>query len=272
MRRWRWNELLLTFFLLLAMISIAETGLVARAAEAPQPQPTPFLTPTAGQDGKIIYIIQPLDTFYDIAAIAGITLEELYALNGIQDTDFAIPGTELLLGYSGPAEPTVDQNTFATQTAVIPTSTPLFSTGEICVLLFLDINGNAQVEDGEESLAEGQVSIVDTAGTVAVEATTSDEPGFQCFKDIEAGDYNVSAAVPAEYNPTTSMNLPLRLLPGDIKYVQFGAQASAALGNNQQDLGRGQSLLFGIFGMILLIVAGVLGYYASRYQRRNPLR
>jgi hypothetical protein len=192
-------------------------------------------------------------------------------MNGIQDTDFAIPGTELLLGYAGPVEPTADQNALATQTAVLPSPTPLFSTGEICVMLFLDVNGNAQVEDGEGSLAGGQISIVDTAGIVAAEITTTDEPGFQCFKDIEAGDYNVSAAVPAEYNPTTSMNLPLRLMPGDIKYVQFGAQSGGALGKNQQDLPRGKSLLFGIFGMILLVVAGVLGFYASRYRRRSPL-
>lgn len=272
MRNWRRHRRWLNALFLLAVICMAARSATAQESQAPLPQPTPFLTPTPGADGRIIYVIQPRDTFFDIAAIAGISLEELYALNGIQPTDFAIPGTELLLGYAGPAEPTPDQSAQATQTAIMPTATPLFSTGEICVMLFLDINGNAQVDDSEGPLAGGRISIVDVSGIVAAEAATTGQPGFQCFKEIEAGDYNVSAAVPAEYNPTTSLNLPLRLMPGDVKYVQFGAQASTASGNDQNDPGRGQSLLFGIFGMILLLVAAVLGYYASRYQRRNPLR
>lgn len=45
--------------------------------------PTPFPTPTPNADGEILYTVKEGDTPWRVAAIAGITLEELYALNGL---------------------------------------------------------------------------------------------------------------------------------------------------------------------------------------------
>jgi hypothetical protein len=251
-----------------AMLAIGK-DVNASSELAPEMQRTAFPTPTPGPDGRIIYIVQPGDDFWSIAAIAGISLEELYALNGIQSSDFAIPGTELVLGFAGPVEPTAEVGAQITPTSVEPTATPIFSTGEICVLLFLDENGNARLDDGEVGLSGGQISIVDVSGVVAVEAQTGENPEGQCFPDLEAGEYNVSAAVPQEYNATTSMSLPLRLIAGDIKYVQFGAQPSAAISDQNLDRGGSGSLWLGIFGIFMLLAAGGLAYYASRYSRRS---
>jgi len=258
-------------FLLAAIVAVS--GYPANASEEnlPNLQLTPFPTPTPGPDGRIVYIVQERDTFYDIAAIAGISLEELYALNGIQPNDYAIPGTELLLGFAGPSEPTTEAGAQITPTFAEPTPTPIFSTGEICILLFNDMNGNARLEEEETPLAEGQISIVDVNGDVAVEATTGQNPEGQCFGDLDAGDYNVSAAVPEAYNATTSMSLPIRLMPGDVKYVQFGAQPSSAGLNELPDVGQDRSMWFGIFGVLLLLAAAGLGYYASRYGRRSRM-
>jgi uncharacterized protein (DUF2141 family) len=262
-----------TFFVILLLVAGAglAIGEVANASSelAPELQPTPFPTPTPGPDGRIVYIVQEDDSFWSIAAIAGISLEELYALNGIQASDYAIPGTELVLGFAGPTEPTADVGAQITPTSAEPTATPIFSTGEICVLLFLDENGNARLDEGEVGLSGGQISIVDVSGVVAVEAQSVENPEGQCFADLEAGDYNVSAAVPQEYNATTSMSLPLRLIAGDIKYVQFGAQPSAAISDQAPDGGKSGSLWLGIFGIFMLIAAGGLAYYASRYSRRS---
>jgi hypothetical protein len=260
---------MILLLLLGAGLSIGE-GVAAQEGYAPNLQPTAFLTPTPGPDGRIVYTVQENDSFWSIAAIAGLTLDELYALNGIQPNDYAVPGMELVLGFAGPTEPTVDPSTVITPTPASPTSTPLFSTGEICILLFNDTNGDARLEDGEPALSGGKISIVDVSGVVAVEATTGENPEGECFEDLEAGDYNVSAAVPEEYNPTTSMSLPIRLIAGDVKYVQFGAQPSAAIREQIPDDGRSGSLLLGIFGIFLLFAAGGLAFYASRYGRRSP--
>lgn len=233
-------------------------------------QPGSFVTPTPGPDGRIVYIAQPEDdSFWTIAAKAGITLEELYALNGIQPGDFLITGMELTLGFAGPAEPTLLPEEITSPTPIEPTATPLFNTGEICVLLFLDENGNARIEEGEGVVQEGQISIIDVNGTLTAEASTADVSEGICFEGLEAGDYSVSAAVPPEYNPTTTLNLPIRLQAGDIKYVQFGAQPSAAiLGQGNGDTGD-RSIWLGAFGILLLLAAVGLAYYASRYGKRS---
>ncbi|NIM95175.1 MAG: LysM peptidoglycan-binding domain-containing protein [Anaerolineales bacterium] len=228
-----------------------------------------FPTPTPGPDGRIIYIVQEGDDFWTIAAFAGISLEELFALNGIQPGDYAIPGTELFLGTAGPVRPTAEPAAVESPTPTPSSTEPAVSTGEICILLFLDMNGDARLDEGELPLAGGQVSVIDVTGAIAVDATTSDDPEGQCFEGLGAGDYNISAAVPVEFNSTTTMSLPVRLMPGDIKYVQFGAQPSAAVGEQLTDEERSRSTIFGVFGVILLVGAGALSYYVLRYERRS---
>src|SRR3972149_316007 len=137
-------------------------------------------------------------------------------------------------------------------------------------MVYLDENGNTRLDPGEGPLVGGQVSIADTTGAVAGEHTPDDTPEGYCFSELKNGDYNISAAVPAGYNPTTAMNLPLHLDPGDTGFVEFGAQPSAALRQPGSE-GRDQvSTLMGIFGVVLLLAAGGLGYYASRYGKRGP--
>jgi hypothetical protein len=232
-----------------------------------------FATPTPGPDGKIIYIVKQDDTLWVIAARAGLTVEQLRALNGIQANDFITPGMKLILGLGGPAQPTQGAAGPPSPTPPPLTATPAFGTGEMCALLFDDVNGNGRLDVGEPPLAGGQVSIADATGKVAAEFTTKAEldangdPQSQCVPDLPSGDYNVSAAVPAEYNPTTSMNVPVRLDPGDTRYVEFAAQASSAIASGA---GGSRSTILGLLGLVLLVVAGGLGYYASRFGRRSP--
>ncbi len=257
-----------------AASGIGVRGPVDAAAPAAQGS---FPTPTPGPDGRIIYIVRDGDTAWTIAAVAGLTLEELYALNGLQSTDFLRPGAQLILGLGGPARPTAGPSTLPTQTPLAPTPTPTFGTGEICVLLFHDRNGNARYETGEEPIAGGQLSVTDVTGATTVEHATDgttaltafDEPIGFCFVDLESGDYNISAAVPVEFNPTTAMNLPIRLNAGEVKYVEFAAQASGPGAGSGAD-GGSRSAILGVLGVGLLLVAGGLGYYAFRLTRRSP--
>jgi len=148
-----------------------------RAEVSPKPalQPTPFLTPTPRQDGKIIYIVKVGDSLWRIAAIASITLEELMAMNGIQPGDYITEGMELELGVGGPALATAAPgDAQATPTQELLTPTPVVGTAEICILLFMDENGNGRLEEGELPLAGGQISIVDINGIVAGEVTTEE--------------------------------------------------------------------------------------------------
>lgn len=263
--------------LVVGLMAFGAFGVLAvEGAAAPPKQPTPFLTPTPGPDGRIIYIAQEGDSLWRIAAIAGLSLEELMAMNGIQPGDFLTPGTRLELGRAGPALATGEAGgVVATPTEAEPTPTPSVSTGEICVLLFEDVNGNGRLEDGEPALAGGQISIADASGALAGELSTQSldlevEPFGHCFEDLASGAYNVSAAVPPGYNPTTGLNLPVNLEPGDVKYLQFGAQASSSVaGAGGSEIGV-RSTLLGAVGILMLVAAGGLGYYAARMSRRGP--
>ncbi len=259
-RRLAW--VLASVFLALAGSWAAVRGAVA--------QGTGFVTPTPGPDGKIIYIVQQDDALWTIAALSGKSVEELMALNGIQPGDYLNPGMQLLLGVAGPAQPTAAPQARQTATRPAPTPTPVFGTGEICILLFLDANGNARLDEGETALPGGQISIAEPSGIVAGEQTTGAEAEGFCFEGLQNGDYNVSAAAPQDHNPTTAMNIPVRLMPGEIKYIEFGAQASAAIGGGSGG-GGSRSTVLGIFGVGLLLAAGVLAYFAARYNRRTPM-
>ena len=63
------------------------------------------------------------------------------------------------------------------------------------------------------------------------------------------------------------MNIPLRLQAGDIKFIQFGAQASAATTSFLSATERDKSIWYGIFGVLLLATAAGIGYYALKYGR-----
>jgi len=257
----------------LAVLLVAPLAF-AGAEPAPYAQPTAFPTPTPGPDGRILYTVQVDDSLWRIAALAGISLEQLMALNRIQPGDFIIPGMQLELGVGGPVQPTGAPASFLT-TATVPaaTATPTVGTGAICVLLFEDVDGDGRLDSGEPALAGGQISIVNFGGSLAAEYATKTldlelNPSGFCFEDLTNADYNVSAAVPAGYNPTTGLNVGVSLNPGDIKYLQFGAQPSAGLSNGTGSGGR--SALLGLVGALLLFAAAGLGYYATRLTKKNP--
>lgn len=260
--------------LVLVVLAIGRPAFAGGLA-VPEAQGGAFVTPTPGPDGKIIYTIQEGDSLWVIAANAGISVEQLRALNGLAIDDFIVPGKQLLLGYAGPAQPTAAEGQAPTATPIPPTPTPVFGTAEICALLFVDDNGNAMLDSGEPPLGGGQVSIANVSGQLAAEFTTTVEytedglPLSHCVPDLQTGDYNVSAAVPADYNPTTAMSVPVRIDAGDTRYVEFAAQPSAALVNNG---GGGQrSTALGILGLVLLAAAGGLALYASRLGRKSPI-
>jgi LysM repeat protein len=223
-------------------------------------QPTPFQTPTPNADGAILYTVLDGDSLWRIAAIAEISVEELMALNGIQSGDFISEGMELVLGSLAATPIPVASPTPTVQAG------PLVGTGDICVLLFTDNNGNARLDEDELPLIEGQVSVVDRDGQVQGEHTTDDNVEGFCFPDLEDGDYNVSGAVPPNHNPTTAMNVPVRLAPGDTKFVQFGGQPSAAILQITGSEDEGSTLL-GVLGLALLAGAGIVGYYAVQAGR-----
>jgi len=263
---------LLAFPLLLLAISLP-----AKASPAAQVE---FPSPTPGPDGRILYIVQAGDSCFRIQALYGVTVDQILALNPqLGDCTLLREGQELMLGIGGPAalSPTPGPSPTLEPPTITPTPPP--GTTEICVLLYDDINGDALRQETELGIAGGAVSVSNTAGTYSETKTTvaevdpdTLEPVNTCFTDVPQGEYNISVAVPDNYNPTVELTYTFAVKAGDRAFVPFGAQsqtetAMEAAPENGNDNGA-TSPIFGILGGLLLLGGLGLAWYA--FQQRKP--
>lgn len=240
---------------------------------APEMQPTAFPTPTPGPDGRIVYIVQPGDTLWRIAAIADLSIEQLRALNDLTPEDTISPGDEVFLGVGGPATAVPPAQPTVTPTPVGPTPTLEIGYGTICVILYQDINGDAIRQEEEPSLPRGAISIIGADGEVSI--THETERGFdhictdELGQQLKEGQYNVTVAIPEGYNPTMVLSEVVTLGKGEEVYLDFGAQPnSETLSEAPAPVGTGKSPLLGIFGALILLGGIGLGVYAAIFRRR----
>ena len=246
----------------LVLGSLRSQGQAAQP-EVPALQPTAFQTPTPGADGRIVYIIQSGDTLWRISAVSGVPLDQLERLNNIsRDAPLSV-GRELVLGF-GEAATALPTLAFAATPS--PTPIALTGSGDICVEVFDDINGDASRQESEGLVAGGQIVVAQADGAQVGSHTTDGTSEPYCFAQLTSGDYNIAAAAPEGYNPTSSMNTPLRLEPGAKAFVAFAVQVS-----QQQSSGTSssRSSSLGILGLVLLVAAGGLAFYLSRQARQR---
>jgi len=221
-------------------------------------------TPTAQPDGRIIYVVQAGDSWWKISVTTGVSEQQLYQLNNATSADPLLEGQQILIGLITPTPP------LPTSQAVTPspefTTPQATGTGNICVLLYNDVNGDSARQMEELQLANGAISLVNNIGTINKTATTNDGVDPVCFSDLPEGDYNLSVAVPDGYNPTTVTNSPLHLAAGDQTVMNFGAQLSSLA----QPAGTGEggrNPILGIAGLVLVLVGGGLAFYFWRLRK-----
>jgi LysM repeat protein len=261
--------------------------------------PTSFPTPTPGEDGNIVYIVQEGDTMWRIAAVAGMTVEQLKALNGLT-SDIVVVGQRLTLGTGtgGAPQPTAEataegeataaetgaaspsptgeaEATLATQEPVATLAgTPVASatTGEVCVMLYDDSNGDGTRGSGEGLLPGGLFTLIDSgSGGSAGEYTTDGTNEPHCFQELASGNYSVEVTIPDGFNATTATTFALPLTPGGTANLEFGAQSAADGGAAEGDSSsRLRTALFGAAGIIfLLMAAGVAGFLVLTQRGRR---
>jgi hypothetical protein len=258
------------FLILFTLISLLLLGLWLPANAAPNMQQL-IPTPTPGADGRIIYIVKPGENCISVAALNGITVEQLRQLNSKLDQNCTlIEGQELLIGIISLAgTPTAGPS--PTPAPPTPSPTPFTGTTEICVLLFNDANGNAIRELTEPAVAGGAVSVTENNGEYSAAQNTvipADPTAYQgtCFSNVPEGSYNITVGIPDNYNPTMELNYSLNVKAGDRAFVDFGVQSKAVVADpgatpkNEPKT----SPIFGILGGLLLVGGAALGYYAWR--------
>jgi hypothetical protein len=224
-------------------------------------------TPTAGPDGKIIYIAEANDSWWIISVKTGVTQEQLYALNNAKADDPITEGQKILIGEVAPntPTPTIDPNVTPSPTPVTPT--PLPGNGNICVVLYNDENGNSVREDTEAAMAEGAVSLIAASGKPSMVGKTVAGDSPLCFNDLPEGSYNVSMAVPQGFNATTIMTSTDELKAGDNLVVNFGAQYTSKAQQATQPSEGGRSPVMALVGGVFLLGAVGLIVYLVKFRK-----
>ncbi len=239
-------------------------------------QLTPFFTPTPGPDGRIRYIVQENDTLWRISAITGVPLDQLRSLNKLS-SDVVKPGDVLLIGLGGPAQPQTTAAPGATAAPPQPTPTTPAGKGNVCVMLYLDVNGDGMRQTTEPWIIGGQINVTNRDGLVSKTAPTANlldkfgDPAHLCFTDLPEGEYNVTVAIPAGYNATMSLNKTFKLSAGDQTYLSFGAQLNSEKAGEQAIIptSPGRSPVLALAGAFLLLGGLGLGIYALIIFRRR---
>lgn len=252
------------------LISLLLLGLWLPANAAPNMQQT-IPTPTPGADGRILYVVQSNDNCYRVAALNGITVEQLRQLNTKLDENCTlVTGQELLIGIVSLAgTPTAGPSPTAAPPTASPT--PFTGTTDICVLLFNDINGDAERQLTEPAVAGGAVSVTENNGEYSAAQNTvipADPTAYQgiCFSNVPEGSYNITVGIPDNYNPTMKLNYSLDVKAGDRAFIDFGIQSKDIVADTNavpQDEPK-TSPIFGFLGGFLLLGGAALGYYAWR--------
>src|SRR5215208_6208661 len=258
------SALILLLFLGVALPS----GGLGEARAAPYAQG--FVTATPGPDGRILYIVVPGDNCGQVALLHGITETQLRQLNARLDQNCTlVVGQQLVVAVVSNAPTAGPAPTLPPPTA---TATPVSGTTEVCVLLFNDMNGDALRQETELGIEGGAVSLTNLNGSYSqtqntVSAVDPDtlEPIRACFVDVPGGEYNVSMAVPDEYNATMLLSYTLTVKAGDRASIDFGAQSkTVTISEPSETQETSRSSLLGVFGFLLLLGGAGLGYYAYR--------
>jgi hypothetical protein len=260
-----------TLFLGFSVLVVLFGGLALPFYGASAAAPAQFVTATPGPDGRILYTVVSGDSCLQVALLHGITVPQLRAFNTRLDQDCTLTvGQQLVVGLAQNTAPTAGPAPTLPPPTITPT--PISGTTEVCVLLFEDMNGDALRQETEFGIEGGAVSLTNLNGSYSQTQDTSSavdpdtlEPVRACFTDVPGGEYNISMAVPDEYNPTMLLSYTLTVKAGDRASVDFGAQSKTlTVGEPVEPEEGNRSSLLGVFGFLLLLGGAGLGYYAYR--------
>ncbi|MDX1415670.1 MAG: LysM domain-containing protein [Candidatus Promineifilaceae bacterium] len=187
-------------------------------------QQDPTSTPDA--EGNIFIVVQPNDSLWSIAARAGLSVQELLDLNGIDESHVLQPGDLLLVGQgSPPATPTSDIPT-PTLPPPTSTSTPIPIRTAICLTAYEDLNQNGQLDPGEPLRADVAFTVFNNQ-TVVTNYISDGISEPYCIEGLEPGTYHITRSIARDETLTTAGDWAMELIHGSELSLAFGSYNQA---------------------------------------------
>lgn len=290
----------------LVVLGAAPTVQPTAGSTQPQPttaaQPLPTAAPpVTNPDGSIVHTIVSGDTLFGLSLQYNVSLDDILALNGLtKDSILSIGQKVTIKGGTGaapaqpttapqatpapgqpadPAQPTPAQPGEPTPAAPVqPTLAPSTSAAKLCVRAYSDANSDGLLTAGEEPVAGVQFAVANAQGVQAASYTTDAAGDEHCFTDLPPGSYTVAVQPAPGTVATSDKRWGVALTGGSVVNINFGSRADSNAPANPQP---GQSdatpqsgggsglggLLTGAIGLIVLLVAGVLGAFVIARRR-----
>jgi hypothetical protein len=264
-----------TKFLLFLFLIFASLAFLA-LKQTTQPVFAQATVPTNTPDslGKIYYKVLPGENCTIVTQKTGTNLQDIISFNGLRTDCPLFEGQNLIIAMVNPVISTATKAPTATvdPALITPGPTPSGGAAKVCVVLFNDLDGNGFRKEGETYLFGGVVGLNDSIGKVSLTGkTVAGDPAVTqpfCFLDVPEGTYNLTMAIPDDFNPTTAMSYPISVKVGELATIDFGAQEKAPQPITGPLAPEGQkSPILGIVGALLLIAGLGLGYYMWRNRK-----
>ena len=224
-------------------------------------------TPTPNDAGQILYTVVEGDNCTRVFLLFDVPIDQIIQLNDLDEECSISPGQQLLIAVVDPATAT-PEGPVQTPTAGPPTPTTFPGFAEVCVVLYEDLDGNQKRSASEFYLAGGVISMNNRSGTFSETLNTvGGDPSLVdpvCFENVPEDEYNLSMGIPEGYNPTTSMNYALKVNAGDTIVVDFGAQPSSRVIDDDPSSGGNRSPLLLAIGLFLLAGGAGLAFFFIR--------
>ncbi|MBN1889916.1 MAG: LysM peptidoglycan-binding domain-containing protein [Thermoflexales bacterium] len=271
---------------------------VPTGEQAPPPPPPPQTQPentiqtqsTTRTDGTHVHVVSYGDTLLGIALAYGVTVDNIVAWNNLNPGDFLQIGQELVI--SVPPGWTPPQSASNPPAAPEPTATPVPAGGQaappasspagLCVVAFDDQNMNTLYDNNEQPVVGAQFDVLNGATVVQSHLTDGTEP--YCFADLAPGTYTVAAKPANGYQATSVEKIGVAVAAGQTVNVAFGSVstgnpaggsggntsgspllgAAVAKSDSPDFLSQVGGVLISTSGLLVLLVAGVIGAVMSR--------
>jgi LysM repeat protein len=251
----------------------------AKPTAAPIVAPLPSVLATPGPDGSIVHTIQSGDTLFALTIVYNVSLDQILTLNNLSKNDLLSIGQKIIIrGPTQPVQPTPAPTSQVPPT-IAPTATPENATAKLCVQAFDDTNADGLLTSGEQPVAGVQFTVSGDAQPASFTSDGSATP--HCFDNLAPGTYSVAVQPAPNTIATSDKRWSVSLTGGASVNIRFGSRAdstgtggSGNVNPNATATPKGasggsnpSSVLLVLVGLVVLLVAGVLGAFVIARRR-----